>query len=188
MAVEGGTAGPKAPERLSTDRLVLRRPRAEDAEAIFARYAGDAEVTRYLGFPRHRDVADTRAFLALSDDQWARWPAGPLLIEDQSGRLLGSTGFAFETEYRAATGYVLARDAWGSGYATEALGAVVALAPSLGIRRLYALCHPDHRASAHVLEKCGFTLEGTLRRHSVYPNLDTREPLDAACYAVVFGD
>jgi len=44
----------KGPERIETARLVLRRPTAADAEAIFNRYAGDSDVTRYLAWPRHR--------------------------------------------------------------------------------------------------------------------------------------
>ena len=39
------------PERLDTERLVLRRPRPADAQAIFARYSSDPEVTRLLGWP-----------------------------------------------------------------------------------------------------------------------------------------
>jgi RimJ/RimL family protein N-acetyltransferase len=175
-----------APERIATERLSFRRPRPADADSLFARFASDSEVTRYLGWPRHRSLEATRAFLEFSDAEWTSWPAGPYLIESRKeGRLLGSTGLAFETPFRAATGYVLARDSWGLGYATEALRAMVALAKGLGVRRLYALCHPDHPASQRVLEKCGFEREGLLRKHSVFPNLHPNEPCDTLCYARV---
>jgi len=179
------TARPRR-ERIETARLVLRKPGAADAEAMFSRYAGDPEVTRLLSWPTHRSVDDTRAFLALSDEEWRREAAGPYLIESrEGGRLLGSTGLSFETPSRAVTGYVLARDAWGFGYATEALAGMVALAPELGVRRLYALCHPAHAASTRVLEKCGFAREGLLRRHSEFPNLQPG-PSDVLIYARVF--
>ena len=143
---------------------MLRRPEAADAERIYARYAGDAEVTKYLSWPRHRSVEETRAFLAFSDAEWKRWPAGPYLVESLGeGTLVGGTGLAFEAPDVASTGYVFARDAWGRGYASEALRAMVDLARDLGVGRLYALCHPENRASVHVLEKCGFTLECVLR-------------------------
>lgn len=177
----------KAPESLQTDRLLLRRPRRDDAPAIFERYASDPEVTRLLGWPRHHSVGETQAFLQMSDNEWQRWPAGPyLILSREDGALLGGAGFTFETPQRASTGYVLAADAWGRGIATEALGAMVRLAPSLGLARLYALCHPDHRASVRVLEKCGFTLEGTLRRHTEFPNLEPGLPADVLCYARLF--
>jgi [ribosomal protein S5]-alanine N-acetyltransferase len=143
---------------IETERLVLRRPRLDDAEDVFGRYASDVEATRYMAWPRHETLEQTRAFLVFSDTEWEKWPAGPLLIHARGdGRLLGSTGYAFEDASTAATGYILARDSWGQGYATEALRAIVAHAPALGIRRLQALCHADHRASWHVLEKCGFS-------------------------------
>lgn len=175
-----------APDRIDTERLVLRRPRARDAREIFARYAADPEVTKYLSWPTHRSPVDTRVFLRFSDTEWTRWGAGPYVIESREGHLLGSTGLSFETRHRAATGYVLARDAWGHGYATEALQTMVVLAQSLGVRRLYALCYAAHGASAHVLEKCGFAREGILKSYLEFPNLTAGEPADVACYARVW--
>ncbi len=177
----------KAPERIQTARLVLRKPSAADVEALFGRYAADSEVTRFLSWPRHQSLDDTRAFLEFSEREWERWPAGPYLIEcRERGTLLGGTGLTFETRFRAATGYVLARDAWNMGYATEALTSMVNLAPRLSLRRLYALCHPEHAASRRVLEKCGFVREGLLRGYTDFPNLAPGEPGDVLCYARIF--
>jgi RimJ/RimL family protein N-acetyltransferase len=123
-------------------------------------------------------------FLAFSEAEWARWPAGPYLVKSrETGIVLGSTGLAFESGESAMTGYVFARDAWGHGYATEALTAIVPLASALGIHRLYAICHTAHHASARVLEKCGFVREGTLPRHTVFPNLMPGKAADVFCYA-----
>jgi RimJ/RimL family protein N-acetyltransferase len=168
---------------LETARLLLRRPVREDAPEIFARYASDVEVTRYLGWPRHRSVDDTRAFIQFSDAEWGRWGTGPLLVYSRAGgALLGGSGLTMETPQRAMTGYVLARDSWGGGYATEVLHAMVDLVDSLRIARLYATCHVDHRASWRVMEKCGFVREGILRRHTVFPNLSPH-PADVLIYA-----
>lgn len=177
-----------APERIETERLLLRRPCLDDAAIVYSRYASDREVTLFVGWPRHRSISDTQAFLEFSEAQWQQWPAGPYLIERRSdGRLIGSTGLGFETRFRAATGYVFAQDSWGQGFATEALRAVVALAPELGVRRLYALCHPDHVASQRVLDKCGFSQECLLRRHTEFPNLEPGKPFDVLCFARLFG-
>ena len=176
-----------APAIIHTARLVLRRPTSADAPVVFARYASDPEVTRFLGWPRHTSVEDTRAFISFSDTEWERWPCGPYLICAADGLLLGGTGLTFETPWRAATGYVLARDAWGAGYATEALGTMLDLAPRLGLRRLHAWCHPAHAASRRVLEKSGFELEGVLRQYAAYPNLGPG-PMDSCFYARVFSD
>ena len=169
---------------IETARLRLRPPQAADASAIFERYAGDPRVTRFLGWATHRTVADTEKFLSFCATEWERWPAGAFLIESRAdGTLLGSTGLGFETAQQASTGYVLAYDAWGLGYATEALGAMRDRAAQLELERLYALCHPGHRASARVLEKCGFLCEGTLRGYTEFPNLAPGVPSDVLCYA-----
>lgn len=175
------------PLEMRTERLVLRAPRAEDAEAIFTRYASDPEVTRLLCWPRHRSIDDTRAFLAMVARQREDGTAFAYLIEsERDGRLLGSTGLTIEDPHRATTGYVLARDAWGQGYATEALRRIVAEAQSvLGVTRLSASCHVTHAASEAVLSKGGFVREGTLRGHTVFPNIGSSEPQDVAIWARV---
>lgn len=110
-------------------------------------------------------------FVRFSDNEWATKPAGPLLIERlDTGALIGSTGLMWDGPATAATGYVLARDSWGSGYATEALGAMVSLADSLGVTRLSAQCHPAHDTSQAVLRKCDFSLNARFVPAS-FPNL-----------------
>ncbi len=177
----------KAPVQFDTARLTLRRPRPSDAQAIFERYASDPEVTRFLGWPRHRSTRETEAFLESSGQEWERWPAGPYLILSRAdGRLLGSTGLGFVTPHEAATGYVLARDAWGRGYATEALAAMTDVAARIGVTRLSALCHPEHRPSRHVLEKCGFVRDDTSTQQVEFPNLSPGVPQEALCYVLAF--
>jgi RimJ/RimL family protein N-acetyltransferase len=168
----------------ATPRLVLRAPQRRDAAALFGRIASDPELTRFLAWPRHSSLADTEAFLSFSEAEWVRWSAGPLLITSRAdGAILGSTGLAFETAYRASTGFVLAREAWGMGLASEALRQVISIAAARDVRRLYALCHVRHARSARVLERCGFVLEGVLRQHTVFPNLGVPQPQDVCCYA-----
>lgn len=173
----------KAPAHVDTARLILRAPTLDDAAAIFERYASDPEVTRFLGWPRHQAIQDTEAFLQFSIEEWARWPAGPyLILAPADGRLLGGTGFSFQSSQEAATGYVLARDAWGQGFATEALTAIVDVARGIGLSRLWALCHPAHRPSQRVLEKCSFVLDDPPTRSTEFPNLAPGVQQDAFCY------
>jgi len=176
----------KAPDEIKTTHLVLVRPRAGDAASIFERYASDPEVTKFLGWTRHQAVTDTEAFLRFSAEQWEQWPAGPYLIRSRShGELLGGTGFTFHGPGQAETGYVLAKGAWGNGYATEALRAIVDVGHQIGMARLYALCHPEHRPSWRVLEKCGFTRDRGWTQQVEFPNLAAGLPQDVLCYALV---
>ena len=176
----------KAPSQIETERLTLVRPVLKDADAIFKRYAGDPDVTQYLGWPRHASVADTEAFLNFSDSEWDRWPAGPYLIRLRAGGpLVGGTGLDFTSPREATTGYVLAKDAWGRGYATEALAAMVDLARRIGVVGLTALCHPEHRASWRVLEKCGFVRDPQHGEQAEFPNLAPGTLQDVLRYTIV---
>jgi ribosomal-protein-alanine N-acetyltransferase len=173
----------KGLERIETPRLVFVRPTAADAQAIFERYGSDPAVTRYLAWPTHRSVDDAQLFIDFSESEWSRSPAGPFLILSKTdGRLLGATGLSFDGSGAATTGYVLATDAWGQGYATEALQAMVDLARSLGLPALGAFCHPDHIPSIRVLGKCGFKPDGVTHAVAEFPNLTPAVKVDVVRY------
>ena len=75
----------------------------------------------------------------------------------------------YDEDFRLATvTYVLARHAWGQGYATEAMAAVVDWAyQNLDLNRLQTEVDTRNPPSARVLEKLGFTREGTLRENCI---------------------
>lgn len=179
-----------APARVETARLVLSAPEPGDAAEVFERYAADPDVTLYLGWPTHRTLADTEGFLGFAALQWERDGMGPYLIRLRAnGRLIGSTGLGLETppdgqsDRRAVTGYVLAKEAWKMGYATEALEAMVNVAGAVGVTTLIALCHPSHAASVRVLEKCGFERDRGWTTQMVFPNLAPGVLQDVWCFA-----
>jgi ribosomal-protein-alanine N-acetyltransferase len=156
-------------ERISTARLVLRRPTLADLDAVFA-YASDPAVTKYMGWPRHETKQTTRAFLLMRHEEWETRKTGTFLVE-KDGAVIGSTGLHTYDDAPAATGYIIASPHWGHGYATEATRAMIALAKSRGYPRVEAGCHPENVASIRVLEKCGLTHERTLPAHMVFPNV-----------------
>lgn len=179
----------KAPESIETERLLLRRPLHSDAQNVFRSYAGDPVATRYLSWPTHRSVADTYAFLEWSDAEWKRWPAGPYLVFAKGvhqRKVVGSTGLCFASPERASTGYAFTQSVWGRGLATEALSAMVGVARGLALKELEALCHAEHQASAHVLEKCGFVLQSRQERHTLFPNLMPGVRADTLLYTLRF--
>ena len=48
---------------IETDRLILRRFKTEDAEAMYKNWACDTEVTKYLTWPAHSSVDITKGIL-----------------------------------------------------------------------------------------------------------------------------
>jgi len=175
----------KLPKEILTHRLRLRPPAEADADQIFARYGNDTAVCRYMSWTPHRSIDDTLSYLRriVSDNEQGA-SAGYLIFSRDSGKLLGSVGGGLQGP-RMQFGFCLARDAWGQGFATEATRAFInAASEDSAIWRIQALCDVENRASARVLEKSGLTLEATLRRYMVLPNLGDA-PRDMLCYAKV---
>jgi [ribosomal protein S5]-alanine N-acetyltransferase len=177
-----------APERFETARLLLRRPVMADARPMFENYCADPEVTRYVLFEPHTDIATTRAFLRRCAGVWQRGTAFPWVLASRAtGKLVGGIEIRPEpgSPHRIEVGYVLARPYWGQGYMTEALRAVSDWAlHQPGVRRVWAECDLENVGSARVMEKSGFEREGVLRCCVVFPNLGP-EPRDVARYARV---
>ena len=67
--------------------------------------------------------------------------------------------------HRGEVGFVFAREAWGQGYAFEAMGAVIAHAAARRLKRLWARTHAGNERSERLLERLGFESEGYLRGH-----------------------
>jgi ribosomal-protein-alanine N-acetyltransferase len=86
----------------------------------------------------------------------------------------------------AEIGYWVSVSWWGRGIATVALNATTAHVfrsrPELG--RLYALCFAGNPASARVLQKVGYRLEGRLRRSALQDGI----PVDQLLYAILRED
>lgn len=174
----------QAPESIRTARLQLRRPTFDDVDGVYA-YASDPELVKYMAWPRHTDPQETAEFIARASTEWDQNAVGVYLIVDPAtDRVLGSTGLHLATAYRGVTGYILVKQAWGQGYATEACTAMVQLARNLGLSRIDADCHTDHVASARVLEKSGMAFEGIARAFLVFPNLDLDRALDVRVYGL----
>jgi [ribosomal protein S5]-alanine N-acetyltransferase len=165
---------PRPPATFVTARLVGRIPRADDAPAVFASYASDPEVTRYLSWRAYDRVEPLAAFLR---ECVAHWEKGDgqfawLLCLKGTDTPIGSIGMTLEGGGRAMFGYVLARKFWGRGFMTEALTLLVdwALAQP-GVYRGWAFCDVENPASVRVMEKAGMVREGILRRWHIAPNL-----------------
>ena len=163
---------------------MLRRTVKNDAVAIFREYAQDAEVTRYLIWPPHKDIAETRAFMQRCSEVWEAGTAFPYaIVRKDDNTLIGMTELRLEG-HRAEFGYVLARPYWGNGYVPEALKILIGWASSQpGLHRVWAYCDVENRASQRVLEKAGMEREGVVRRWTLAPNLSDT-PRDCYFYSL----
>jgi RimJ/RimL family protein N-acetyltransferase len=173
---------------LDTPRLVLRELRDEDAPAVHA-YASDPEVVRYLDWGPNT-AQDTAQFLDTA--RAARHPVPRTLyhlaiVHRPTGHLIGGCRIEIRSAARESgdLGYVLDRQAWGHGFATEATRALLAFGfRRLALHRIWATCDVRNAASMRVLEKIGMQREGRLR-HDVRRKGDWQ---DSYLYAILEPD
>jgi [ribosomal protein S5]-alanine N-acetyltransferase len=173
---------PLPPESFRTARLHLRKPRLDDAPLIFATYAQDPEVTRYLTFRPHREVREAKEAVKRFLESWRTGKSYCWLIFSRDDeKLLGA--IAARNDQGINLGYVLARPFWGQGFMSEALNAVVDWAFTIpSVFRVWAVCDLENVASARLLERNGFRQEGVLTKWSLHPNVSV-VPRDCYCYA-----
>ncbi len=151
------------PERLETERLVLRVRTVADAEAIFD-YASRPEVSYPAGFPPVKTLEDEIYYLEHilpERNQKDKLPAGYGIVVKGTDKIIGSVDFNHRYEDDVMEiGYTLHPDYWGRGYVPEAAFALIDLAfKDLGLRKI------EHYnvQSQRVAEKLGFTLEARIR-------------------------
>ena len=153
---------------LRGQRCALRPWRVTDSQAL-VRHANNLNVARNLRdrFPHPYTLADAYAFL-----KGVSGAASPTnLAIDVDHEAVGGLGYVPGVDverFSAEVGYWLGEQCWNRGIATEALELFTRHAfDELGLLRLFALPLADNLASIRVLEKAGFTCEGTLRASCV---------------------
>ncbi|MBL7952515.1 MAG: GNAT family N-acetyltransferase [Flavobacteriales bacterium] len=157
---------------LTTERLVLRQLRGSDAERMFA-MRSDAAVMRHVNRPMATSIADATALIErintnIAANEAVHWA----LTRKGEDTFIGLIGFwrIVKEHHCAELGYTLMQEAWGQGYASEAIDTVVNFGfGTMGLHRVEAITRPANTASMRVLEKNGFTREA-LRREDIFWN------------------
>ena len=170
---------PAAPDRLETDRLVLKRPSMAHGDD-YARMNADPDVMATLGGVRSPELS--RAALACLIDHWDRHRYGWYTAFDRrSGRFVGRGGLRcvmVEGLAEVEIGYGLLPPYWGLGLATELAHASAQLAfKTLGLPELVCVSLPTNLASRRVMAKVGFTFDRPIT-HADLPHVFYRLSAD----------
>jgi RimJ/RimL family protein N-acetyltransferase len=156
---------PRVALPIETDRLRLRQLTDTDGGRLQDIY-GDAETMRYIGAsgePR-ADLDATHRTLAWLRRHDELHGFGMWAIDERDGEpLVGIAGLLWVEGHGpdVEAAYLLRRDRWGRGYATEALRAVLAAGHAIGLERIIALSYPENSASQRVMTKAGMRGSGT---------------------------
>ncbi len=162
-----------------TDRLVLRRYQKEDIQDLFE-YLSDEEVVKYEPHkPLTFEEAKENLAWRISTDEM-------IAVElKHSHKMIGNVYLGKRDFEALEMGYVFNRNYWGHGYAAESCRALIQLAFSHGIHRIYAECDPDNLNSWKLLEALAFQREAYFRRNVYFWKDEEDRPIwkDTYVYA-----
>lgn len=142
---------------LTTPELILRPQLPADAPFLLA-ILSDPEAMRFWN---RAPITDPAVVEGLMAEQQAAMAAGlcrywTLFERDDA---VGSIDLSLIGDGAAELGFLLRRDRWGRGLASQAAAAVAAHAfGGLGLTRLAAAALTENHAARRVLEKTGFAL------------------------------
>ena len=141
---------------IDTERLYLRPVTMHDVDDLFALHS-EPEVSEFM---RAFDRADMIERVRRDDRDWREYGHGLFaLLASDDGRFLGRIGLKYWPQFdEAEVGWVLRREAWGNGYATEAARACAAWGfHEFDCPYLTAMIRPENARSIRVAERLGMT-------------------------------
>ncbi|MBR4626580.1 MAG: GNAT family N-acetyltransferase [Ruminococcus sp.] len=154
-------------QTIQTERLILRRFEYSDCDAVFRNWASDEKVQSLYSEP----VYPTReAVMGLLDKyiggyekpDYYRWA----VIDRENGECVGQIAYFLvdNKNHFAEIEYCIGAQYQCRGYATEATKAVIAFGfDKINLHKVQICTKTVNAPSKRVIEKCGFTYEGTLR-------------------------
>ena len=151
---------------IETERLVLRRLNADDAEFIvkllnqpsFLRFIGDKEVRNNVDAVRYIQTGPVASY--------ERFGFGLYLVELRETKVpIGMCGLLKRDSLPDVDiGFAFLPDYWSQGYAFESAAAVLLYGRKmLGLERIVAITSLDNHASIGLLKKLGLTFERLIK-------------------------
>lgn len=149
-----------------TERLVLRRMTADDAEFI-CKLVNEPSFLRFIGDKGVRNEADAVQYIQNGPvANYQRFGFGQYVVELKNERVpIGMCGLTRKDALPAPdVGFAFLPEFWSKGYAFEAASAVMTYSRNvLGLRKLVAVTLPDNESSIKLLEKIGLKFERLIR-------------------------
>ena len=169
---------------LQTERLTLRRLSFDDLYDYYERLGSDGEVSKYMLFEPHQDIGETlalieEALVRYEEENFYRWG-----IENEDGLIGVIELLHFDEESESCSfAYMLGKQWWGQGYATEAVKEIFRFAKEeLGVKKITADHMAPNAASGAVMRKAGMVQVGVIP--GKYEKHGQRH--DAIVYELVF--
>lgn len=165
---------------IQTGRLLLRSFKESDLQDFFE-CCHNPNLGNNAGWKPHDTLEESEIFLRTiflsQENLWA-------IVSNKSKHVIGSVGIIPDNKREKPRarmlGYWLKEEEWGKGIMTEAVEAVLQYGfKQLKLDLITANCYPFNKRSQHILERQGFTYEGTLHQAE---HIYTGEVYDHLCY------
>lgn len=151
---------------VETERLVIRRLTADDAEFILV-LLNEPSFLRYIGDKGVRNVREAVRYIQTGPLlSYERFGFGQYLVElKESAVPIGMCGLLKRDSLPDVDiGFAFLPSHWARGYAFESATAVLTYGRDvLRLRRIVAITSPDNEASARLLEKVGLRFERLIK-------------------------
>ena len=178
----------KGTQTIETSRLILRRAVREDAEPMFRNWASESDVTKFLTWPAHSNIAVSEIVIGswlqeYEKESYYQW----MIVLKELGEPIGSISAVRQNDRteEAEIGYCIGIRWWHRGIMTEALAAVIRyFFTQVGMNRISARHDPNNPHSGSVMRKCGMKYEGTTRSS----DRNNQGLCDTAHYAILRSD
>ncbi len=142
---------------INTTHLILRAWTLEDLPALYD-ILQEEKILQYFPNPSAPSRDKVKGYINRQLAHWEEQGYGHwAVVEARTGRLIGWNGLEYLPEVdESEVAYLLSRNAWGLGYATEAARAALHFGfMEAGLGAIIGLVHPANAGSIRVLEKCG---------------------------------
>ncbi len=147
--------------KLETERLILRRYKESDIDAIYE-IITDERLSTYIKFPKlskSEELECIKTWIREADEsKYEKW-----VIERKNDHyIVGNidVNTIMSKHNYCNVGYTIRFDYWGNGYAAEALKAVSDYLLDNGYYLVECCCNELNKQSSRVMEKAGFKKDG----------------------------
>lgn len=148
--------------KIETERLILRRYKETDIDAIYD-IITDKRLSTYIKFPeltKEQELECIKEWIKEADDsKYERW----VIERKKDDAIVGNidVNTVVKKHNYCNVGYTIRYDYWGNGYAAEALEAVSNhLLEESGYYLVECSCNELNKQSSRVMEKAGFKKDG----------------------------
>lgn len=152
---------------IETERLILRRFEYTDDEAMLKYWVADEKIQSLYSEPVYSTKEEVRGLLdkyigSYAKEDYYRWA----VIDKENGECIGQIAYFLvdNKNHFAEIEYCIGSQFQCRGYATEATKAVIDFGfNKMNLHKVQICTKTINAPSKRVIEKCGFTYEGTLR-------------------------